>query len=199
MRNPIHKRLANLSSWQQIAFILCLCERMYPNFVLFCKTNGKEQDAKVMLSVLNLVWEFLTHKNSKINFDYHLEQLESIIPDLNNYDCYGVLPAIDASIATVDLLHCIVAGEHLEQAIKISTLSMQTVIDFINESENTNFMYENLKEHEFVVAELDFQWLIYRLFRDHDLKDLRDIEFLRDLKADLRQNSVSNIGIELFN
>ena len=42
MRNPIHKRLENLESWQHLTFMAALCERMAPNFNLFCQMNNLE-------------------------------------------------------------------------------------------------------------------------------------------------------------
>ena len=42
MRNPIHKRLENLESWQHLTFMACLCERMAPNFALFCQMTEQK-------------------------------------------------------------------------------------------------------------------------------------------------------------
>ena len=90
MRNPIHKRLENVESWQHLTFMACLCERMAPNFTLFCQMTEQEQAEKTYHNILNLVWEFLTVKGAKINFENQLEKLEEIIPDVNNYDFFGV-------------------------------------------------------------------------------------------------------------
>ncbi|MFC2558206.1 MAG: DUF416 family protein, partial [Haemophilus seminalis] len=83
MRNPIHKRLENLESWQHLTFMAALCERMAPNFNLFCQMNNLEMEVKVYQNILNLVWEYLTVKDAKINFESQLEKLEEIIPDVN--------------------------------------------------------------------------------------------------------------------
>ena len=85
MRNPIHKRLENLAAWQHLTFMACLCERMAPNFALFCQMTEQPQAAKVFNNVLGLVWESLTVKGAKINFENQLEKLEEIIPDVNQY------------------------------------------------------------------------------------------------------------------
>lgn len=37
-----------------------------------------------------------TVKGAKINFENQLEKLEEIIPDVNDYDFFGVVPALDA-------------------------------------------------------------------------------------------------------
>ena len=46
MRNPIHKRLENLESWQHLTFMAALCERMAPNFKLFCQMNELSVETK---------------------------------------------------------------------------------------------------------------------------------------------------------
>ncbi|HDR1335762.1 TPA: DUF416 family protein, partial [Pasteurella multocida] len=72
MRNPIHKRLENLETWQHITFMACLCERMLPNFQLFCQVVEQEENGKLYQNILNLVWEHLTVKGAKINFENQL-------------------------------------------------------------------------------------------------------------------------------
>ncbi len=37
LQNPIHLRLEKLESWQHVVFMACLCERMYPNYAMFCQ------------------------------------------------------------------------------------------------------------------------------------------------------------------
>ena len=57
MRNPIHKRLEHFESWQHLAFMASLCERMYPNYYLFCQMTEQPEQAKTYQNILNLVWE----------------------------------------------------------------------------------------------------------------------------------------------
>ena len=56
----------------------------------------QEENVKIYQNILNLVWEHLTVKGAKINFDNQLEKLENIIPDVNEYEFFGVLPAQEA-------------------------------------------------------------------------------------------------------
>ena len=37
LQNPIHLRLEKLTTWQHVTFMACLCERMYPNYTMFCQ------------------------------------------------------------------------------------------------------------------------------------------------------------------
>ncbi|OOF50128.1 hypothetical protein BKK54_07400 [Rodentibacter genomosp. 1] len=193
MRNPIHKRLENLESWQHLTFMAALCERMAPNFKLFCKMNDQEREAKIYQNILNLVWEYLTIKEAKINFENQLEKLENIIPDVNNYDNFGVVAALDAAEALAEILHAIIAGETLEKAIEISQISLGTIRSLLETENSRDFSEHELKENEDIQRELDIQWQIYRLLR---ACEKRDVALILDLKNEIRAECISNIGVE---
>ena len=193
MRNPIHKRLENLESWQHLTFMAALCERMAPNFKLFCQMNELSAEAKTYQNILNLVWEYLTVKDAKINFENQLEKLETIIPDVNDYESFGVVPALDACQALAEILHAIIAGETLERAVEMSLISLGTVTSLLETETGQDWSDSELKESEDIQAELDVQWQIYRLLKECEK---RDIELILDLKNEIRAEGISNIGIE---
>lgn len=194
MRNPIHKRLEQFESWQNLTFMVCLCERMYPNFQLFCQVTEQAEQGKIYHNILNLVWEHLTVKGAKINFENQLEKLEQIIPDVNQYDFFGVVPALDACEGLSELLHAIIAGETLEQAIKLSQLSLQTVATLLETQQDRELSEAELKSAVEIQQELDVQWLIYRSLKECEE---RDVKLILELKNELRQQGISNIGIEI--
>ena len=193
MRNPIHKRLENLESWQHLTFMAALCERMAPNFKLFCQMNELSAEAKTYQNILNLVWEYLTVKDAKINFENQLEKLETIIPDVNDYERFGVVPALDACQALAEILHAIIAGETLERAVEMSLISLGTVTSLLETETGRDWSDSELKESEDIQAELDVQWQVYRLLKECEK---RDIELILDLKNEIRAEGISNIGIE---
>ena len=193
MRNPIHKRLENLESWQHLTFMAALCERMAPNFKLFCQMNELSAETKTYQNILNLVWEYLTVKDAKINFENQLEKLETIIPDVNDYERFGVVPALDACQALAEILHAIIAGETLERAVETSLISLGTVTSLLETETGRDWSDSELKESEDIQAELDVQWQIYRLLKECEK---RDIELILDLKNEIRAEGISNIGIE---
>ncbi|HHE9998357.1 TPA: YjaG family protein [Haemophilus influenzae] len=193
MRNPIHKRLENLESWQHLTFMAALCERMAPNFKLFCQMNELSVEAKTYQNILNLVWEYLTIKDVKINFENQLEKLESIIPDVNDYESFGVVPALDACQALAEILHAIIAGETLERAVEMSLISLGTVTSLLETKTGRDWSESELKENEHIQTELDVQWQVYRLLKECEK---RDIELILALKNEIRTEGISNIGIE---
>ena len=194
MRNPIHKRLENLATWQHLTFMACLCERMYPNYHLFCQITEQPQNAKVYHNILNLVWEYLTVKEANINFESQLEKLENIIPDVNDYDFYGVVPALDACEGLAEVLHTIIAGASLEQAVKVSQLSLGTVAGYLETEYDRTLSEVELKESDLIQQELDVQWQLYRALKE---AERHDVELISDLKNALREESVSNICIKI--
>ena len=193
MRNTIHKRLENLESWQHLTFMAALCERMAPNFKLFCQMNELSVEAKTYQNILNLVWEYLTVKDTKINFENQLEKLETIIPDVNDYESFGVVPALDACQALAEILHAIIAGETLERAVEMSLISLGTVTSLLETETGRDWSESELKESKDIQAELDVQWQVYRLLKECEK---RDIELILDLKNEIRAEGISNIGIE---
>ncbi len=194
MRNPIQKRLENLATWQHLTFMACLCERMYPNYHLFCQITEQPQNAKVYHNILNLVWEYLTVKEANINFENQLEKLENIIPDVNDYDFYGVVPALDACEGLAEVLHTIIAGASLEQAVKVSQLSLGTVASYLETEYDRTLSEVELKESDLIQQELDVQWQLYRALKE---AERHDVELISDLKNALRKEAVSNICIKI--
>ncbi|MEI7065847.1 YjaG family protein [Dickeya chrysanthemi] len=194
LRNPIHLRLEKLESWQHVTFMACLCERMYPNYHEFCRQTDFG-DAQLYRRILDLVWETLVVKDAKVNFDSQLEKLEDAIPAADDYDMYGVYPAIDACVALSELLHSRLSGETLEHAVTVSETSIRTVAMLEMTQAGREMTDEELKVLPAVEEEWDIQWEIFRLLADCEE---RDVELIKGLRADLREAGVSNIGINLY-
>ncbi|KOO12181.1 hypothetical protein AKJ18_25290, partial [Vibrio xuii] len=53
---------------------------------------------------------------------------------------------------------------------------------------------ENQKDNEAVCAEWDVQWAIFRPLKD---AEERDIDLIKDLREELREEGVSNIGVSV--
>ncbi|MCK9780236.1 MULTISPECIES: YjaG family protein [Enterobacterales] len=193
LKNPIHLRLEKLEAWQHLTFMACLCERMYPNYQVFCRETGFT-DPMLYRRILDLVWETLTVKDAKVNFDSQLEKLEEAIPDASLFEIYGVYPAIDACVALSEIVHSRLSGESLSHAIEVSKLSVGTVASLEMTQAEREMSEEELRSLPAVIEEFDIQWEIYRLLVECEE---RDVELIKGLRADLREAGMSNIGIEL--
>ncbi|RKS85906.1 hypothetical protein DES39_1323 [Orbus hercynius] len=194
IKNPIHLRLEKLATWQLRLFMVCLCERMYPNFALYCRQTDSEAATKYQ-SILALNWETLLVKKSKINFDSQLEKLEEIIPSVNEQSPYSIYPALDACEALSELLHSYLSGEELvKHAIAISQISLKTIVELEMAKNDNNLTQAALEKCQPVLDELDIQWDIYRLLKD---EEQLNITLIKGLKNDLQEEPISNIGVFL--
>jgi len=95
---PINDQLKNLTAWQQSVFCMALAQHSILHFQLFCEAIDSE-DGQAINNINNLFWEKMTVKGAKINFTIQQEHFEEIIPDVRDYNFYGVYPAID---------HCVI-------------------------------------------------------------------------------------------
>ncbi|MGD8173523.1 YjaG family protein [Vibrio sp. TRT 21S02] len=194
LQNPLQLRLEKFEPWQQITFMACLCERMYPNYAMFCD-NTEFAEARIYRDILDSVWELLTVKNAKVNFERQLEKLEEIIPSSEDFDFYGVYPAIEACVALSTLLHGLLDRDDLyDNMHKVSQQSVVTVAQLEEAQTGVEITNDNQKENEALCAEWDVQWAIFRPLKD---AQERDIDLIKDLRLELREEGVSNIGIAI--
>ena len=194
IKNPVQLRIAKLAVWQQRLFMVCLCERMYPNFVYYCNLQQDEQSAVGYKKILDLIWESLLVENVKINFDLQLEKLELIIPILNEDSPYMVYPAIDACQALSEILHSYISGEIVEHSAKVSSISATTVAEFEMTKDNIELSEQEQSQLPSVIEEFDLQWDIFRLLSNENNEM---IDLIKGLKEDIRSTKTSNIGVFL--
>ncbi|MGC9491206.1 DUF416 family protein, partial [Vibrio genomosp. F10] len=128
-------------------------------------------------------------------FERQLEKLEEIIPSSEDFDFYGVYPAIDACIGLSTLLHGLLDRDDLyDNMQKLSQISVVTVAQLEEAQTQIEITNDNQKENEAVCAEWDVQWAIFRPLRE---SQERDIELIKDLRQELKDEALSNIGISL--
>lgn len=194
LQNPIQLRLEKLDTWQHITFMAALVERMYPNYAVFCQQTGFAEP-QPFRQLLDAVWEILTVKNAKIDFERQLEKLEEMIPTTEEFDIYLVYPAIDACVAMSTLLHTLLDRDlMMESVLKISQQSVATVAQLEEAQSGVEVTNDNQKEIETVCGEWDVQWEIFRALKE---AQERDIEMIRGIRTELREDGVSNLGLSL--
>lgn len=192
MVKNINKQLNQFAPWQQVTFCLALAERMYPNYVLFCE--GTEFAGQgTFRKMLDLFWEKLIVKNAKVNFEIQSEHFESAIPNVEDYDMYGVYPALDACVVMTCAFNLMLnKQEDAEEAINASQTSIATVASFIEATSEQELSEEEIFADELMEQELAFQQeLIYQL------DEQRSPDLLKAIRKFSRNQGVSNIGISL--
>ncbi|MFD2176943.1 YjaG family protein [Veronia pacifica] len=194
LRNPIQLRLEKLEPWQHITFMTALVERMYPNYAAFCQQT-EFAEPQAFRQIIDSIWEILTVKTAKVNFERQLEKLEDLIPAEEDFDLYLTYPAIDACVALSTLLHALLDRDLLmESVLKVSQQSVSSVSQLEQAQTGEEVTDENQKEVESVCAEWDVQWAIFRALKD---SDGRDIEMIKGIRTELREEGISNLGLSL--
>jgi len=130
----IHLPFEKLSHWQQIAFSAALLERMLPNYHMFADA-AQFGDFTIVRNQLDLIWQWLD-KNSgtKINANAQLNKLEEQTPDPQEFDFFGVFPALDACMALMSLWQLMQSNgndKSHEDINSISRLSFNSVSYYV--------------------------------------------------------------------
>ncbi|MFG1490641.1 YjaG family protein [Oceanospirillum sp. HFRX-1_2] len=189
------QQLKELAPWQQTAFAAALAERMYPNYALFCQVTEQEEQAAALKKGLMLIWEQLANKDSKINFEVQLEKLADLIPNDADYEMYGVYPAIDAAMAAHTAME-LAMGTQAEEVTRVSRLMRQTIISFIEATEelpeDEKARRKVLNDHELMQFDREFQDEVLQQISamKHPQKDK-----LRELRLMAQNDGVSCLGL----
>lgn len=173
--------LSEPSVRKNVAYAAALCERMLPNYGMFCELVGFAGAGEIR-SIMDLVWEWIYIKNAKIDFDKQQDKLEAITPDPKEFDLYGVYPALNCCVAltaTIDLIR----GESSDMLDEVVQVSLDTINSFIEASGVESA--DSLMQEE-------------RGFKEAVVHCLNGIEEVPCSLKDLARNQgVSNLGISL--
>ena len=188
--DKFYKRLGKLMPWQQTVFALALAERMYPNYALYAQSTGKGNEA-AFREALDSLWGYMTEKGSRVDLGAILESFEEHIPNPVKEENYGAYPALDACVALGCAYNSVICRVG-EEANDASHASVGTVAGFIEMLEERDLSDEELYEHEYMEAELEFQVeLLKRVAHE------RDSDRILAIRTFAAQDGVSNIGISL--
>ena len=194
--------LENFSSWQKTAFAAGLLERMLPNYQMFADAVAFG-DATLLRNQLDLIWQRLAGHSVKINFDAQLLKLEQQIPEPEQYDFFGVYPALDCAMALMALLQAI-QDKDAEGFTEIGKLSENSVRNFVelelteqlaNDTTMANFELTDaqINAHPLMQWEIETQLALFELLK----KSVENQATCTQIKALVLSEGISNLGIEL--
>ncbi|SFN10456.1 YjaG family protein [Marinobacter pelagius] len=192
--NQFLKAVAQLQGWRECAFLLALAERSFPNYALFADAVGLKTGAK-MRQLLDLAWDMLQKEASEAAIPQLLSKLETLSPNVDDYDAYGVYPAFDfCQLLEQALLNRLNPNKH--RATEASQLATATVMNFIEMSEGEDLPEDELvrllDHHPLMKEDKMFQRdLVLELKRQRVPKE----SFIAELKAQAANDGVSNLGI----
>lgn len=192
------KTVANLlnsrQDWQQVAFCAAISERMFPNFALFSELN-EFGDISTMRQILDKVWDYLEQKQAKLNVEAQLTKVEANIPEPENFDSYGVWPALDAAVTLSTTLNMILSADATE-ANNIAAMSKNTVANFITlmlavEELSEEEQQKIIAKHELMQQEQEFQLEVLELLQTEQARKIK----IAAIKTLSHNQGYSNLGI----
>ncbi|MEE3116643.1 MAG: YjaG family protein, partial [Pseudomonadota bacterium] len=178
------------------AFLLALAERSFPNYALFADAVGLKTGGK-MRQMLDLGWDMLQKDVAESAIPQLLAKLETLSPDVEAYDAYGVYPAFDfCQLLEQALLNRLNPAKH--RATEASQMATGTVMSFVEVSEGEGLdedeLVRLLDQHPLMKEDKAFQRdLVLALKRQRTPTE----QFVERLQADAANEGVSNLGISL--
>lgn len=190
-RTEMSELLGRLEYRGQLAFGISCAERLYPNYLAFCEEQ-RWGNAKALRRALDLGWQSLAGQPvARPDIAQLYQEIETVIPDADDFRTRLVSSAMDAAISARLLLQFIDRG-HLEDIVEIASLCRDTVDIYISASEPIHsLLEEQILAHPVMQEELKRQ-------RD-DARELLNISMCQEavdaFKKRWRCPPRSNIGL----
>ncbi|RMJ02135.1 hypothetical protein DOQ08_02931 [Marinobacter litoralis] len=194
--NQFLKAVSQLQGWRECAYLLALAERAFPNYALFADAVGMKSGGK-MRQLLDLAWGTLQLDTSEAAIPQLLSKLETLSPNVDEFDAYGVYPAFDfCQLLEQALLNRLNPNKH--RATEASQLATKTVMDFVEMSEGEGMDDDELirlfEQHPLLKEDKIFQRdTVLALKRQRVPSE----DFIEELRNDASNEGVSNLGIPL--
>lgn len=194
--SQFYQQLNTLSPWQLTAIASAATERAWPNFALFCELV-EFGEANELHHCLNMLWDFIAGLQSSKNFERLLERLDDNSPSPDNYDVFGVQPALDFTVGLHCAILCAIKAS-ADEAASALTVSLSSIGKFIKYAEaeelNGTELSQYIENHELYQVHLDFIDELIVLVTDQTKPSK---EFSRELRGFAANEGVSQLGISL--
>ncbi|ATC95838.1 YjaG family protein [Pseudoalteromonas tunicata] len=189
------QRIRELNYLQKAVLAAALLERMLPNYTLFSQATEFGDDS-VLRNALNLIWERIVLPKSKINFELLIDKVEPNVPEVTDFDMFGVYPAIDAATALLGMLHGLIAQDEAEfvDISKISQATVAKLIEYQLTSEDVIADNQAIREHPLMQYEIE---VLGELIDYVENMGRISSESVKALRVKALEDGQTNIGIEI--
>lgn len=202
----IHLPFTKLSKWQQVAFSAALLERTFPNYQMF-SAAAEFGDEKVLRNQLDLIWQWLDENSRvKINVDAQLNKLEPQIPDPQEFDFFGVFPALDTCMALTSLWQLIkskpptkkeeIDTEDIDCISRLSANSVSYYVELLllqEADEEAEITHQQIQAHPLMEWEIATQNELFD-FLKFAAENKRSCQLAKEM---VLSEGLSNLGIEI--
>ena len=198
--NQPSPRLKELNEWQLAAFCAAVSERLLPNYTLFAQVS-EFGNCQILRTALDKVWERLTNRCGSINFETQMEKVDAVIPEPDDFDMYGVYPALDACVALITTLNQMVEASYQDarQTSQLSFQGIETYLELIADAElSDEQLIGFINSHQLIEIEQQFQdSLIEQLLGGNKPDNKSGNKVLDAIRIEAVNDGVSNIGISI--
>lgn len=189
---------SKLSSWQHIALSCALLERMLPNYKMFSDA-ADFGDAQLLRNQLNLLWQTLDRTQKvRVNAEAQTTKLEEHIPNPDNYDFFGVYPALDCAMAMLSLLQG-VGSKDTDEIANVSRLSENSVRYFVEltlaqeKEAGDEISVQEINQHPLMEWEIATQNELFDFLKQAP----ENKKTCQTIKNMVLEEGLSNLGIEI--
>ncbi len=193
--NELGRKLHKFQPWKQTAFATAMAQRSLSNFGLFSEVTGFG-DVSELKHCLNMLWDHIAGQQSAKNFERLLERLEEQTPNIDDFDMYGVYPALDAIVSLTTAVHCAMQPSS-EEAVSNGRLSLSTIGKFLGHMEAADLkgteLSQYVDQHPLMLQHLDFIDEVCQILG----KAKPNPELKKQLRALACNDNISELGISL--
>ncbi|MFY8274355.1 YjaG family protein [Pseudoalteromonas sp. SSDWG2] len=189
------QRIRELNTVQKASLAAALLERMLPNYTLFSEAL-EFGEPEVLQNALALCWEKILLPKSKISIEKLVEKIEPNVPEVNDFDVFGVYPAIDAATALLTLLHGIQSKDDQDyvSVCKIAQGTVARVIEYQFEVQEQNYTAKDVNQHPLMEYEIEVLSELIDFVEQMGRVDKDNAKELRKLAI---ADGQTNIGVEI--
>ena len=191
-----HQQIQDLQHWQLTAISAAVTERSWTHYLLFSDLTDFG-DAKEVRHCLNLLWDNIAGLQSAKNFERLLEKLENNTPDQNDFDMFGVEPALDFIVSLNCAVNCAMESS-IDDVASALTLSFNTIGKYIKHAETPDLDDTELalyiEKHDLYLAHLNYVDDLINTLRNQKKQNK---DFARSLQKTAENGGISSLGISL--
>ncbi|AMO55453.1 hypothetical protein GZ77_10115 [Endozoicomonas montiporae] len=189
-------RIDSFTDWKLTAAATAVSERAWPNFALFSEL-AEYGDSPTVRHCLNMLWDNIAGHQSSKNFERLLEKIDDNTPNPDDFDMFGVQPALDAIVSINCAINCAMTPSH-DEAASALTLSLSTIGKFIRYAEvpdlNGTELAQYIEEHDLYKQHMGFLDNMLDILKT---QKKQNPDFMKEVRAMAQNDGISQLGISL--